>query len=72
MAEILSGDARLSLRGHEPRPAALEIEHRSPKTRMTRALLSLVGFWVLTPIVALVSHLVYGAILGAFYQLAAR
>ena len=53
MAAILSGDARLSLRGHEPRPAALEIEYRSPKTRLTRALLSLLGFWVLAPVVAL-------------------
>ena len=54
MAEIVTSAARLSLRGHEPRPAALEVEYRSPKTRATRALLSLLGFWLLAPLVAVI------------------
>ena len=64
MAEILSGDARLTLRGHEPRPATLEIEYRAPRTRMTRALLSLLGFWVLAPLVAIVPPHVPWALLA--------
>jgi hypothetical protein len=51
---MTSTSARLSLRGHEPRPALLEVEYRSPKTRITRALLTLLGFWLLAPLVAII------------------
>ena len=53
MAEPAAVNARLSLRGHEPRPADLSVVHRSPRTRAARALLSLMGLWVLAPVVAL-------------------
>lgn len=46
--------ARLMLRGHEPRPAFLDLEYRSPRTRATRALLSLLGLWALAPLVFIV------------------
>ena len=44
-------DAVLRLRGHEPRPARLRVEVRPRQTRMTKAVLTLVGFLVLAPIV---------------------
>src|SRR5688500_2005000 len=54
MSEIVAEGARLSLRGHEPRPAVIEVVYRPPKERITRALLSLLGCWVLAPVVAIV------------------
>jgi hypothetical protein len=54
MAEIQSAPARLTLRAHEPQAAVLEVVYRPPRTRATRALLSLLGLWVLAPIVAIV------------------
>ena len=62
--------ARLVLRGHEPRPATLDVEYRSPRTRATKALLSLVGFWVLAPLVFLLPpHIPWGvgAVLAGMY-----
>jgi hypothetical protein len=70
MAEVQSGPARLSLRGHEPRPAILEVVYRPPRTRATRAVLSLVGLWLLAPLVALVPpHIPWAllAFLGGIY-----
>ena len=64
MTGIQSAPARLSLRGHEPRPAVLEVVYRSPRTRATRAILSLLGLWVLTPIVAIVPPHIPWAILA--------
>jgi hypothetical protein len=52
--ETRRADARLTLRGHDPKPAALEVEYRSPRTRATKALLSLLGCWVLVPVVAFI------------------
>jgi hypothetical protein len=43
--------AVLKLRGHEPKPARLRVEQRPRQTRMTNAILTLVGFFVLAPIV---------------------
>src|SRR5687768_1316197 len=54
LSETLSSPARLSLRGHDARPALLEVVYRAPKERITRALLSLLGCWVLAPLVAIV------------------
>lgn len=63
--------ARLTLRGHEPRPAELEVEYRDARTRMTRAALSLVGLWLLAPLVFLLPpHLPWGfgaVIAGIFF-----
>ena len=42
--------ARLTLRGHDPQPAGLRVVYRTPRTRAMKALLSLLGFWVLAPI----------------------
>ncbi|MBW3629370.1 MAG: hypothetical protein KY464_08750 [Gemmatimonadetes bacterium] len=47
-------NARLTLRGHQPRAAELVVVYRAPRTRATRALLSLVGLWALAPVVAVV------------------
>ena len=47
-------DARLVLRAHEPQRAVLEIEYRTPRTRLTRALVALLGCWLLAPLVAIV------------------
>jgi hypothetical protein len=70
MAEVQSGPARLTLRGHEPAPAELAVVYRSPKTRATRAALSLLGLWILTPIVAIIPpHIPWAllAFLGGIY-----
>jgi hypothetical protein len=44
-------NALLTLRGHEPRPAGVELTYRPPRTRSVQALLSLLGFWALIPLV---------------------
>ena len=59
-----SAPARLALRGHEPRPAVLEVVYRSPRSRAARALLALVGLWALAPVVALVPPHVPWALLA--------
>ena len=64
MTETAVTGARLSLRGHEPRAAELVLVHRGTRTRATRALLSLVSFWVLAPLVALVPPHVPWALLA--------
>lgn len=51
---VTSPPAQLSLRGHEPKPADISLERRSRQTRMTKSVLSLVGFLILAPIVALI------------------
>ena len=57
--------ARLSLRGHEPTSATLEAEVVPRPTRMRRAVLYLIGFWILVPIVAFIPpHIPW--IIGAF------
>lgn len=48
---VISPPARTSLRGHEPRPAEISLEQRSRQTRMTRSILTLLGFLILAPIV---------------------
>lgn len=53
MIDAIAAPARLSLRGHDPAPARLEVVPRSRKTRTTQALLALLGFWALAPLVAL-------------------
>lgn len=58
--------ARLSLRGHEPQPAALSLDFRPPRTRAIRAIGILVGFWILTPIVALLPPHIPWALLAFF------
>lgn len=45
--------AWLRLSGHEPVPARLDVVHRARRTRMVGGLLSLLGFWALAPLVAL-------------------
>jgi hypothetical protein len=70
MTEVQSGPARLSLRGHQPRPAVLEVVYRPPRVRATRALLSLLGLWALAPLVAIVPpHIPWAilAFLGGIY-----
>lgn len=51
MVQPIAASARLQLAGHEPRPASLAVTYRTPKTRATRAILSLLGFWALVPVV---------------------
>lgn len=46
--------ARLLLPGHDPTPAQAELIYRTKKSRTVKALVSLLGFWILTPIVALI------------------
>jgi hypothetical protein len=46
--------AKISLRGHDPQPATLSLEYRPTRMRATRAIGTLLGFWILTPIVALI------------------
>lgn len=43
--------ARLSLGGHDPAPARVEVVFRPSSLRLRRAALSLGAFWVLIPIV---------------------
>jgi hypothetical protein len=47
-------EAQLTLRGHDPRPAVLEVVYRSPRTRATKAILSLLGCWILGLVVVLI------------------
>lgn len=54
MAEPTALHARLSLRGHESRPAELTLVHRTPRERAVRAVLSLGALWALAPLVAIV------------------
>ena len=54
MTEGAAARARLTLRGHDPQPAVLGVVYRPPRTRATKALLTLLGFWVLAPIVFLI------------------
>lgn len=49
--QIVAPPARLRLPGHEETPARAEVIYRSRSLRLTRALLSLLGFWALVPIV---------------------
>ena len=63
-------DAVLTLRGHEPTEAHVELEGRSRQTRTTRAILTLVGFLVLAPIVFFIPpHFPWAlmAVLAGFY-----
>jgi hypothetical protein len=46
-----SRTALLTLAGHEPRAGSIEVTYRPPRARMTRALLALLGFWALIPLV---------------------
>jgi hypothetical protein len=48
---LLAPPARLRLPAHEPTPARAEVVYRPRSVRLTRALLSLAGFWALVPIV---------------------
>ena len=43
--------ARISLSGHAPTPARAELTHRSDRTRLTGALVALIGCWALAPLV---------------------
>ncbi len=45
-----SPDARMVLPGHESLPARVEVVYRPSRERLTRALLTLLGFWLLAPI----------------------
>lgn len=54
MDAVVQLPGRLSLRGHEPTPATLEAEAVPRGTRTRRAVLNLLGFWVLIPIVAFI------------------
>lgn len=49
--KVLAPPARLTLAGHEPTPARAEVVYRPRSARLTRALLSLFGFWALAPLV---------------------
>jgi hypothetical protein len=49
--QVIAPPARLRLPGHEATPAQAEVIYRPRSVRLTRALLSLLGFWALTPIV---------------------
>lgn len=49
--QILAPPAKLRLPGHEPTPARSEVVYRPRSVRLTRALLALLGFWALVPIV---------------------
>lgn len=51
MTSSISAPARISLRGHEAIPARLDVIPRSGRTRLTRAVLALLGFWMLAPLV---------------------
>lgn len=51
---VVTPPAALRLRGHEAKPAEIQIEKRPRQTRMTRSILTLVGFLVLAPVVALI------------------
>lgn len=48
---LISPPARLKLPGHEPTPARAEVLLRPRSQRLTRALLPLLGFWALIPVV---------------------
>lgn len=48
---VTSPTASLRLRGHEPKPATIQIEKRPRQSRMTKSILSLLGFLILAPIV---------------------
>ena len=66
----MTASARLTLRGHEARPATLDVEYRAPRTRATRAALALAGCWLLAPIVFLLPpHLPWAiaAVLAGLY-----
>ena len=57
--------ARLTLPGHSPVPAAVELRHRPRQKRMMRAVGMLVLFWALVPLVFFIPpHLPWA--LGAF------
>lgn len=47
-------DSRIALPGHEPVPARVQLVFRPARERLTRALLTLFGFWVLVPIVFII------------------
>ena len=49
--QLLTPPSRLMLPGHEPTPARTEITYRPRSLRLTRALMYLVGFWALAPLV---------------------
>ena len=62
--------ARVTLRGHEAKPAVLDVEYRDPRTRATKAAIALVGFWVAAPLLFLLPpHLPwgFGAVLAGLF-----
>lgn len=51
MSSTVSESARLTLAGHEPVAAQATVVYRPARERTTRALIALLGFWALVPIV---------------------
>jgi len=71
MNEVASPNARLILAGHQAVPARLDATARPTRTRAIRAVLWLVGLWVLAPVVFFIPpHIpwVLGAFFGGIYM----
>jgi len=71
MESVVQLPAKLTLRGHESTPATLEAEVVARPTRTRRAVLRLLGFWILIPIVAIIPPhipwIVIAFVMGIYY-----
>ena len=71
MDAVVQLPAKLSLRGHEATSATLEAEAVPRPTRTRRAVLRLLGFWILVPIVAFIPPhipwIILAFVMGIYY-----